>query len=307
MRNDFESDYLMHHGILGQKWYHRNGPPYPLDAKDHSAAEKKAGWMKSLSGAIKDHKKKKQRTKALEKARQARAENAKKAAEQRAYEDEKQKVLKSGKASEILKYKGDLTNQELQSAVARLDWEKRLGEISAKEQKSNWDKMDDLMNKVGKVTDYVNKSVNAYDAIKRATKIFEGDKDKKKEEEKKAHDEFMEKIINSRNIKIVKRYAPLMTNKELNAAMKGVDYKKELEEDYKSDRELKKEAKKAEKQEKKETAKAERDAKAQEKKEERKAEKEKERQREAEEFFNGPDKIDDDYEYYYSDRKKRKK
>ena len=34
--------YLAHHGILGQKWGKRNGPPYPLDAEDHSAAEKKA-------------------------------------------------------------------------------------------------------------------------------------------------------------------------------------------------------------------------------------------------------------------------
>ena len=39
---------LKHHGILGQKWGHRNGPPYPLDASDHSASERKAGWKKSL-------------------------------------------------------------------------------------------------------------------------------------------------------------------------------------------------------------------------------------------------------------------
>ena len=37
-----------HHGILGQKWGQKNGPPYPLDASDHSASEKKAGWEKSL-------------------------------------------------------------------------------------------------------------------------------------------------------------------------------------------------------------------------------------------------------------------
>lgn len=41
-------DCLTHHGILGQKWGNRNGPPYPLDASDHSASEKKAGWRKSL-------------------------------------------------------------------------------------------------------------------------------------------------------------------------------------------------------------------------------------------------------------------
>ena len=41
--------YLAHHGILGQKWGKKNGPPYPLGAGDHSAAEKKAGWRKSLA------------------------------------------------------------------------------------------------------------------------------------------------------------------------------------------------------------------------------------------------------------------
>ena len=39
---------LSHHGILGQRWGKQNGPPYPLDASDHSASEKKAGWRKSL-------------------------------------------------------------------------------------------------------------------------------------------------------------------------------------------------------------------------------------------------------------------
>ena len=43
-----EQLYLAHHGILGQKWGVRNGPPYPLGAGQHSASEKKAGWRKSL-------------------------------------------------------------------------------------------------------------------------------------------------------------------------------------------------------------------------------------------------------------------
>lgn len=57
-------EYLVHHGILGQKWGKKNGPPYPLNASDHSASEKKAGWRKSLDKGGKsadNRKRKKQR------------------------------------------------------------------------------------------------------------------------------------------------------------------------------------------------------------------------------------------------------
>ena len=47
---DSREVFLAHHGILGQRWGRKNGPPYPLDASDHSASEKKAGWRRSLAG-----------------------------------------------------------------------------------------------------------------------------------------------------------------------------------------------------------------------------------------------------------------
>ena len=51
------SNELYHHGILGQRWGKKNGPPYPLGVSDHSASEKKAGWRKSLNKASKLDKK----------------------------------------------------------------------------------------------------------------------------------------------------------------------------------------------------------------------------------------------------------
>ena len=44
MRNDFESNYLVHHGILGQKWGVKNGPPYPLDQSAKPSSEKKKSF-----------------------------------------------------------------------------------------------------------------------------------------------------------------------------------------------------------------------------------------------------------------------
>lgn len=58
---------LYHHGILGMKWGKKNGPPYPLDAEDHSASEKKAGWKKSLVSRVRASREAKNRYK-LEKS-----------------------------------------------------------------------------------------------------------------------------------------------------------------------------------------------------------------------------------------------
>ena len=49
MRNDFSSGYLQHHGIQGQKWGVRNGPPYPLDSDSKSSSEKKTDKTKGLT------------------------------------------------------------------------------------------------------------------------------------------------------------------------------------------------------------------------------------------------------------------
>ena len=49
----YNTSELYHHGILGQRWGRKNGPPYPLGAGDHSTSEKKAGWRKSLANVAK--------------------------------------------------------------------------------------------------------------------------------------------------------------------------------------------------------------------------------------------------------------
>lgn len=84
--NELEQNYLAHHGILGQRWHKRNGPPYPLDAGDHSKSEKEAGYKKSLDGGrneeLYDRKAKKAATKAEKKEAKEHSKAVKKKAKE---------------------------------------------------------------------------------------------------------------------------------------------------------------------------------------------------------------------------------
>jgi hypothetical protein len=196
MRNDFESNYLEHHGILGQKHGQRNGPPYPLDANKHSASEKKAGWTKSLSGAIKKHKLNKQRKKALDKARKIRKQNAEEKKRIDEFSKKKEQILRSGDPKEVLKYRKQLTDQEISSALNRIRNEASLKEMVSKSEKTGMQKIDSMMDTVGKVTNWAEKGIKFYDTTadiyntfiakdesEKWPKIKSGKKDKKKKKD----------------------------------------------------------------------------------------------------------------------------
>lgn len=86
-------DYLEHHGIDGQKWGKRNGPPYPLDYKSHSAEEKRKNPKYKLSGNEKEDRKTVKS--AFEKAKYARAASLETETEQK----QSQKKFLKGKIS----------------------------------------------------------------------------------------------------------------------------------------------------------------------------------------------------------------
>ena len=188
MRNDFESNYLAHFQRLGAHWGEKNGPPYPLD-RDQLTPEqvRKAKGKFSLSKLAKDHKRKKN----LKKARKVRAKNIKEQKkeaklvkkqlkEDKKFAKEKDKILKSGDAKEILKYKDKLSDQEFSNALNRVRNDIALREIVAKSEKSGFDKIDDIMNTAGKVTDWAQKGVKGYNTF---AEIYNSVKAHSKEEQ----------------------------------------------------------------------------------------------------------------------------
>lgn len=166
MRNDFESGYLAHHGILGQKWGIRRfqNPDGSLTAEG-KLRYNPDGTKKTRAERKEATKKYNQKKAALNKARKAKADSEKQKKLEKEYQEKKTQVLKSGKASEVAKYKGQMTNQELSDALNRIRWERELDNMTASETESNFEKIDKIMEKVGKVTNWANKSMDAYDAM----------------------------------------------------------------------------------------------------------------------------------------------
>lgn len=138
-----EYNSLTHHGILGMKWGRRR-----YQNKDGSLTA--AG--KKRYGDDNDD-----------------PEEAKKA-----YEEGKQRAIRSGSATEVLKYKGDLTRQEMDSVIARLNWEQSMKSISDKELAVGKSTSEKFFERMGKATDYAQTTAKAYNMVANVLNAFGG-------------------------------------------------------------------------------------------------------------------------------------
>lgn len=175
---------LYHWGIDGMRWGVQNGPPYPLDRQTHNKVVKKGHAEKKkkpkgIRGYIKAKKTAKKRKAALEKARKARA--AKLAAEKKRkqMEADKERVLKSGTASEVAKYRGQLTNKELQDVWYRLNTEGLISDKASAENVQK-DKVDEFFKKMEKYQKYAETGIKTYDTAVDLYNAFADPKVKKK-------------------------------------------------------------------------------------------------------------------------------
>jgi hypothetical protein len=180
MRNDFESNYLAHHGILGMKWGKKNGPPYPLGASDHSAVEKKAGWRKSLGGGRNEDRYASKRKSRLERAADAAqrdADDLRKAG----YKEEADGVQK---VADRNREKAKAAQQKrIDTAKNVKDYEKKFNAWTEAQDKNDeaWESVKEKRKAIGKTP--LTRTLNA---------IFKAD-DPKVKEYAKAYDEWSDK------------------------------------------------------------------------------------------------------------------
>lgn len=152
-------------------YYFAHGGPgsgrYPLGSGDrpYQKFEKSRRRSGGISGYIKNRKAKK----AEEQQQKQRNEELRKRTEaeqkKRQHDSDKERVLREGSAAEVLKYQGELTNQELQSAVSRLNLESQLRNLSQKEIKTAMDKVDKVMKSIKTGTEWAKIGTDTYNTF----------------------------------------------------------------------------------------------------------------------------------------------
>ena len=139
---EFETDYLAHHGIKGQKWGVRRSP----EQLGHAPKETKKPKTEAIQ-------------KMLEKKRKEKAEKNK---EKKAANDAKLKEHLRKHPREIYKHRDKLSKSDVDELMREIEWDRKCKDIQATEWQRTLRKVQNVTSTIQTVSNLINTGVNAY-------------------------------------------------------------------------------------------------------------------------------------------------
>lgn len=140
----YQSSYLSHHGVKGQKWGVQNGPPYPLDSGNDSSKKKKSNAGKYLDQNIKRGKDKPNKS-----AVEVLAESGTKMIRDA---EEATRLAQRIQESKNRPSLDNLSDAEIRAAVNRMNLEKQYRDLSKSDTQRGLDYIADYLEIAGRVS-----------------------------------------------------------------------------------------------------------------------------------------------------------
>ena len=196
---------LSHSGRIGMHWYERNGPPYPLSRDQLNSEQRRTGgvsdsakevygrdgrienpsaktkskfqeWNEKRKAKKEEHERK---ITERQKAEQEKLAKTEEAARQKMREEEerneklrrerfetnKQAAINAADKKWVQRNFSDLTNKEIEDALTRMDLKQKLDKVPEEKVKKATDKLEDLVDTVGKITTWSHTAVRAYNTV----------------------------------------------------------------------------------------------------------------------------------------------
>ena len=225
------NEYLMHWGIHGMKWGRRRFQNQ--DGSLTSEGKVRYGSGTSPEKGQNGRKSSKKTQAKIEKSKSEKMqEGRKRAAEERAkqkeYEEAKERAITKGKASDVMKFKGDLTHEQMQRVLTRLQDEENLAKYAARERTAAQMKIDRIRDQLGTIKDVTNSAVETGKAIKSAIDFAKKASGKDQDSQNKQ----LQKIVDHGTAEQVQKNAYKMNSKQVQTANQRLENISKISQKY---------------------------------------------------------------------------